>query len=232
MTGAAVRVLVVEDEVVAARLLVEQVAAAPGFRVVGHTPSGAEGLRQMLSCDEIDLVLLDIQLPDMSGMEVLRRLRSTGCNLDVMAVTVLRDPAMLQAAMALGVVHYLLKPFTGATVLQKLEHYRAFRARRFAVAGHPVVQQEIDELFSALRAMAVDPLPKGVSQESLHAVATQLRHSEAMSAAQVADILGTSRVTARRYLEHLVESGLAKRGSRYGRTGRPEFEYRWSGDDA
>jgi response regulator of citrate/malate metabolism len=138
---------------------------------------------------------------------------------------------MLQAAMALGVVHYLLKPFTAATVRQKLEHYRVFRARRLEVSGHAVAQQEIDEIFDALRAMTVDALPRGVNRESLHAVAAQLRRSGAVSAAQVAEILGTSRVTARRYLEHLTDSGLAKRGSRYGGAGRPEVEYRWSGDE-
>ena len=221
MTGAAIKVLVVEDEAVAAHVLVDEIAAAHGFAVVDHTSSGADALRQVVSDDEIDLVLLDIQLPDISGMEVLRRLRAAGCDVDVMAVTVLRDPSVLQAAMALGVVHYLLKPFTAATVRQKLEHYRAFRARRIAVTGHAIAQQEIDELFTALRAMAVDTLPTGIGQESLHAVATQLRRSGAMSAAQVAEILGASRVTARRYLEHLTESGLARRGSRYGRTGRP-----------
>jgi response regulator of citrate/malate metabolism len=231
MTGAAIKVLVVEDEAVAAHVLVDEIAAAHGFAVVDHTSSGADALRQMVS-NEIDLVLLDIQLPDMSGVDVLRRLRAAGCDVDVMAVTVLRDPSVLQAAMALGVVHYLLKPFTAATVRQKLEQYRAFRARRLAVTGHSVAQQEIDEIFTALRAMAVDTLPKGVGQESLHAVAAQLRRSGAVSAAQVAEILGTSRVTARRYLEHLTDSGLAERGSRYGRTGRPEVEYRWSGDDA
>jgi response regulator of citrate/malate metabolism len=231
MTGVPTKVLVVEDEAVVAQVLVDEVAAAPGYAVAGHTSSGADALRQMVSDGGIDLVLLDIQLPDMSGIDVLRRLRAAGCNVDVMAVTVLRDPSVLQAAMALGVVHYLLKPFTATTVHQKLEHYRVFRARRLAVAGCAVVQQDIDEIFNALRAMAVDTLPKGVGQESLHAVAAKLRHSGAMSAAQVAEILGTSRVTARRYLEHLTESGLAKRGSRYGRTGRPEVEYRWSGDD-
>jgi len=231
MNGAPMKVLVVEDEAAAARVLVEEVAGAPGFAVVGHTHSGADALRRIVSDEGIDLILLDIQLPDISGMDVLRRLRAAGCDVDVMAVTVMRNPSTLQTAMALGVVHYLLKPFTAATVRQKLEHYRTFRAARLAVADHPVVQQEIDEVFTALRAMAVDPLPKGISQESLHAVATKLRQSGAMSAAQVAEILGTSRVTARRYLEHLTESGLAKRGSRYGRTGRPEVEYRWSGDD-
>ena len=230
--GAPIKVLVVEDEAAAARLLLDQIAATPGFAVAGHTRSGADALRRMASDDQIDLVLLDIQLPDLSGIDVLRRLRSAGSDLDVMTATVLCDPSLLQTAMALGVVHYLLKPFTAATVLQKLEHYRAFRTRRLAVAGHSVVQQEIDEVFSALRAMALDALPKGVNQESLYAVAAQLRQAEAISATQVAEILGTSRVTARRYLEHLTESGLAKRGSRYGGTGRPEVEYRWSGNDA
>ena len=193
MNDAPTKVLVVEDEAAAARVLVDEVAAAHGFAVAGHTCSGADALRKVVSDDEIDLVLLDIQLPDISGMDVLRRLRAAGCDVDVMAVTVLRDPSMLQAAMALGVVHYLLKPFTAATVRQKLEHYRAFRARRIAAAGHAIAQQEIDELFNALRAMAVDTLPAGIGQETLHAVATQLRRSGAMSAAQVAEILGASR---------------------------------------
>ena len=232
MSGAPIKVLVVEDEAAVARLLIDQIAATPGFAVAGRTRSGADALRQLASDDRIDLVLLDIQLPDLSGIDVLRRLRSAGSDLDVMVATVLRDPSALQAAMALGVVHYLLKPFTAATVRQKLEHYRVFRRRRLATTGHAVTQQEIDEVFNALRAMALDALPKGVNQESLYAVAAQLRRVGAMSAAQVAEILGTSRVTARRYLEHLTESGLAKRGFRYGGTGRPEVEYRWSGDDA
>jgi response regulator of citrate/malate metabolism len=232
MTGAQTTVLVVEDEAAAARVLMDEIVAASGFVVAGHTCSGAAALRRVVSDDEIDLVLLDIQLPDISGMEVLRRLRAAGCDVDVMAVTVLRDPSMLQTAMALGVVHYLLKPFTAATVRQKLEQYRAFHARRLAVTGHPIVQQEIDEVFTALRAMAVDTLPKGVCPESLHAVAAQLRRSGAMSATQAAEVLGASRVTARRYLEHLTESGLAERRSRYGGAGRPEVEYRWSGDFA
>ncbi len=209
MAGEATTVLVVEDEAVVAHILANGVAAARGFAVVGRTCSGADALRQMVSHDAIDLVLLDIQLPDMSGMDVLRRLRASGCDVDVMVVTVLRDPSMLQAAMALGVVHYLLKPFTAATLQRKLEHYRAFRARRLAGAGHPIAQHEIDEVFTALRAMAADALPRGVGHESLHAVTGQLRRSKVRSAAQIAEALGTSRVTARRYLEHLTDCGLA-----------------------
>src|SRR5215218_6499552 len=182
MTSAPTRVLVVEDEAAAARVLMDEVGAAAGFVVAGHTCSGATALRRVVSDDEIDLVLLDIQLPDISGMDVLRRLRASGCDVDVMVVTVLRDPSMLQAAMALGVVHYLLKPFTAATLQRKLERYRAFRARRLAGAGHPIAQHEIDEVFTALRAMAADALPRGVGHESLQAVTGQLRRSKVRSA--------------------------------------------------
>jgi response regulator of citrate/malate metabolism len=41
--------------------------------------------------------------------------------------------------------------------------------------------------------------------------------------------VGISRITARRYLEHLVESGRAARAPQYGQVGRPELRYRWSG---
>ena len=137
MNDAPTKVLVVEDEAAAARRPRRCRSPRPmGSR--SRATRAAEPTRCARWCPttRIDLVLLDIQLPDISGMDVLRRLRAAGCDVDVMAVTVLRDPSMLQAAMALGVVHYLLKPFTAATVRQKLEHYRAFRARRIAAAGH------------------------------------------------------------------------------------------------
>lgn len=115
---------------------------------------------------------------------------------------------------------------------QKLEHYRAFRAARLAVADHPVVQQEIDEVFIALRAMAVDTLPKGVGQESLHAVAAQLRRSGVMSAAQVwkmkdtqgsalgADAAAAQCVGGRRAAEPRADGVVRSQQVRAGRAGR------------
>lgn len=56
--------------------------------------------------------------------------------------------------------------------------------------------------------------------------------SDQQSARTVADALGTSRVTARRYLEHLVDIGAVGRSERHGATGRPEVLYRWVGAGA
>jgi response regulator of citrate/malate metabolism len=68
-----------------------------------------------------------------------------------------------------------------------------------------------------------------VSRESLDAVCAALAGAgtAGLTAAEVGDALGASRVTARRYLEYLAETGLAERTARYGPAGRPQTEYRW-----
>ncbi len=67
-----------------------------------------------------------------------------------------------------------------------------------------------------------------MSAESLRQVTATLRSATAaLSATEVAEPIGASRVTARRYLEHLADEGLVERSPRYGGSGRPEVEYRW-----
>jgi response regulator of citrate/malate metabolism len=92
-----------------------------------------------------------------------------------------------------------------------------------------VVQDEVDRLFGSLRAgTGSAELPKGMSGETLQQVVATVRDSPAsLSATEVADALGASRVTARRYLEHLADTGQVERRPRYGGSGRPEVEYRW-----
>jgi response regulator of citrate/malate metabolism len=221
-----ISVLIVEDERAAATALLDYVQRTPGFAVAGHARTGAEALRR-LAVDHVDLVLLDIYLPDMSGLEVLRRARAAGWTVDVIAVTVARDLAVLQASLSLGVVQYLLKPFTFATVWQKLERYSSYRT---ALTEQEIVvaQQEIDSILNTLRDDR-GALPKGVIRESLHAVVAALKQMEGekgLSAVEAARVLGASRITARRYLEYLVRSGLVSRYPRYGSAGRPEVEYR------
>jgi response regulator of citrate/malate metabolism len=240
-----IRVLIVEDEPTAAEALALHVGRVPGFGVAGHVRTGADALRRV-AAGGLDLVLLDIYLPDMSGLEVLRRLRAGAHTVDVIATTRARDLSVVQAAVSFGVTQYLVKPFTSTAVRQKLERHAAYRAS-LAAAGLPVAQGEIDSLFGTLRDTAMPSgLPKGIAHESLQSVVAALRtaveqdatgaHPDvdesvgARSAAELAVVLGMSRVTTRRYLEYLVDAGLARRQARYGGTGRPELEYRWLPD--
>ncbi|PPG48717.1 hypothetical protein C5C27_17500, partial [Rathayibacter sp. AY2B7] len=86
-------------------------------------------------------------------------------------------------------------------------------------------QHEVDGAFAALRTSNAPGLAKGLSAQTLEAV-TALLGPVGLSAAELATRLDISRVTARRYLEHLADSGVADRAPRYGSPGRPELEYR------
>ncbi len=252
-----VRVLVVEDETLIAEAHRAYTERVEGFEVVGlaHT---ARAAMAALRAGPVDLVLLDLNLPDMHGLEIVRALRTAGSGTDVLAVSSARDVATVRQAVALGVTHYLLKPFTFATFKAKLESYAKYRAQLVGT-GELAAQHEIDRAFATLRGPAHDTLPKGLDAHTLDLVLGALRgHSgglssaggasgglsgaggsagglsgaggasgpSGLSAAEVGLRTGTSRVTARRYLEHLADAGWVARHFRYGGPGRPEVEYR------
>jgi response regulator of citrate/malate metabolism len=221
-------VLIVEDEPIAAAAHCAYLERVQGFAVCGVAHDGAEAIRQLGDPSSgVDLVLLDMHLPDMHGLDVVRAMRTAGHRADVIAVTSARDLEVVRAAVSQGVVQYLLKPFTFAALRDKLERYAAYRHHAGDVASG---QHEVDRVLATLRGSDASSLPKGMSAESLDAVVAVMRPAtEGLSAAEVAEAVGASRVTARRYLEHLADSALVLRRSRYGRAGRPEVEYSWVG---
>jgi response regulator of citrate/malate metabolism len=220
-----VRTLIVDDDVRVADIHRGYVERVDGFEVAGVAHRGTEALRRVVE-DQPDLLLLDIYLPDLDGLEVCRRLRAAGNLVDVIAVTAARDVDTVRGAVGLGVAQYLVKPFAFATFREKLERYAAFRAR--AARGGEAQQGEIDAMLGELRSSSAIPLPKGLSKETLDLVARTLQHSEQpLGAAETAEAAGLSRVTARRYLEHLVLTKQVELELRYG-SGRPEHRYRWS----
>lgn len=227
-----VRVLVVEDEQLAAEAHASYVGRVPGFALAGVARSASEAARFLDKDEDVDLVLLDMHLPDGHGLGLLQRLRAHGRLVDVIAVTSARDAEVVRHAVAQGVVLYLLKPFAFAAFRAKLEQYATYR-QGLAAATPELAQEEVDRLLDPLRASAGAPeLPKGMSPETLSAVSASLRHADAgLSASEVGAVVGASRVTVRRYLEHLADSGLAVRRPRYGGGGRPEVEYRWAGQN-
>ncbi|MFF5154653.1 response regulator [Streptomyces sp. NPDC000348] len=222
-TGEPIRVLVVEDDPVAADAHVMYVGRVPGFVAVGRAHTGAEA-RRVLDRTSVDLLLLDLHLPDVHGLQLARSLRAAGHHADVIAVTSARDLTVVREGVSLGVVQYVLKPFTFATLRDRLVRYAEFRASVGEASG----QDEVDRALAALRAPGPAALPKGLSGPTLERVTGALREVEdGLTAAGVAEAVGISRITARRYLEHLVEAGRAVRAPVYGQVGRPELVYRW-----
>ena len=181
-----IRTLVVDDDFMSASIHRTYVDRVTGFEAVGEAHSGGEAL-ELVGRLRPDLVLLDIYLPDMSGLDVLRRLRQDeDAAVDVIAVTAAKDVTTLRAAMQGGVVHYIVKPFLFETFRDRLEGYAALKQRleRLREAS----QGDVDHLFSLLRVEGRPRLPKGISAPTLGLVVAAARESETeVSAVDVAE---------------------------------------------
>ncbi|MEU9250440.1 response regulator [Streptomyces sp. NPDC048270] len=230
MSESPIHVLVVDDDMRVARINAAYVAKVPGFEVAYQAHSAAEAL-DFLTSHPVDLILLDHYLPDESGLDLVRRLRQRGLRTDVIMVTAARDLATVQAAMRLGALQYLVKPFTFAGLRTKLEAYGTLR--RTLETGGEAEQAEVDRIFGALAtAGSPNDLPKGHSPTTAEVVRQVLLTAEGpLSTQQIADRAGISRQTAQRYLKLLDRTGRVTLALRYGETGRPEHRYTWRPSD-
>jgi len=224
--GRAYTVVVVDDDFMVAKIHTQYLGSVDGFTVVATVHTGADALTA-LSEFRPDLMLLDVYLPDMTGIEVLRRARQEFPDVDVIVVTAARELDTVREAMQGGAVSYLVKPFEYQALGERLAHYR--RTRSALTGTVRADQRQIDQLFGLGTADAVQAdnikLPKGLSRETVLAVTRSLSRDEAISASECADRVGLSRVSARRYLEHLEQRDVVDVTLRYG-AGRPERLYR------
>jgi response regulator of citrate/malate metabolism len=217
-------VLVVDDDFVVAKIHCAFVQRTPGFRVVGAANTGKAALESVQRLHP-HLVLLDIYLPDINGIEVLRQLREDAPDVDVLVITAAHEAETVRGALRGGVVHYLMKPFGYGDLKDRLEHYAT--AHRSLAEGKVAAQADVDRVFGA-QTTRTPKLPKGLSLETANLVERTLRDAgDSLSATECAELTGVSRVSARRYLEHFVALGKVEVKLRYGRAGRPERRYLW-----
>ncbi|WP_319452047.1 MULTISPECIES: response regulator [unclassified Mycobacterium] len=219
-------VLVVDDDFMVAEIHRKFVDRVDGFRAVGVARTGAEALEQAAALHP-DLILLDVYLPDMTGLEVLQRLRSGGDGVGVIMITAARELDTVAGALDGGAADYLIKPFEFDQFQAKLV---AFAARVDALTSATGVDQSlIDTLFGGNSAQPAhsEPLPKGLGSETGRLVLDAVRVAGEASAAECAERVGISRVSARRYLEHYLSAGELTLRLQYG-AGRPERRYRVS----
>ena len=214
-------VLVVDDDFMVASIHARFVERTPGFAVAGTARTGVEALRMHADLSP-DLLLLDVHLPDMSGLDVLQQLRAAGDAVGVVMVTAERDAEAVRTALHGGALQYLVKPFEYADFAARLQRVRELHE---TLADGSPDQAAIDRAFGTPPAPAAT-LPKGLSAESAQLVAEALARGDELSAADCGELVGLSRVSARRYLEHFVDQGSATVRLNYGTAGRPERRYR------
>jgi len=223
-----IEVLIVEDEPIVSRGHQAVVDGLDGFAVAAAVGTGRDAL-ETVARRPVDLLLLDIGLPDIGGLEVCRAIRAAGRRIDVIAISAARDVDTVRGAVDLGIVEYVVKPFPARVLREKLVRHREVVEERTRRTG-AMTQQEVDRLLGRGGGSQQGyGLPKGLSPQTLDAVITALREAgpEGRTAAEIADHVGMSVRSARRYLAHLDETRCTETTPDYGGPGRPELRYRW-----
>jgi len=227
-----ISVLIVEDEPLIAEAHRTYLGRLTGFSVAGvaHTARDAMRAASEAAATEtpIDLVLLDIGLPDASGIALASALSGLRPAPDIIAITSERDLEMVRAAVGHGALAYLLKPFTFAAFRDRLERYQRYR-EALPAGTDAASQAEVDRALAELRIGSdKSAAPKGAAPGTNDEIARAVRDSaDGITSDEVAKRVGVSRVTAWRYLERLADEGTLTRQTDYGKAGRPKTRYTW-----
>ena len=161
-----IRVLIIDDDFMVAKVHAGFIQGTSGFTVVGAAQSGAEALEKTRELQP-DLVLLDIHLPDANGLDLMLQLREVAPELDVLVISAAREVETVRRALRGGVVHYLIKPFSQADLQERLEHYRS-AYQGLDSAKQVAEQSDVNRMFGVERGESTGrPLPKGCSPETL-----------------------------------------------------------------
>ena len=219
------KVAIVEDDQMVSMLNRSFTCRDKRFQVVKEFSSGKTALPWLLD-NPVDLVIMDVYMPMLTGPELLWQLRGAGSGVDVVVVTAAHDTQTLEDLLKMGVTDYLVKPFTAQRFQQALD---TFCQKRLTLKGQARVSQaEIDWILSGL-ATAKAPLPKGLQDKTMERIRSELYELGEGTCEEIATRAGVSMVTTRRYLNYLLENREAESKTRYDTGGRPCAVYHIGG---
>lgn len=222
-----IRVLIIEDDPMVAKFNAIYLESISGFSIAGFAKNVEEG-RKFLQSSQVDLILLDVYMKGPTGLDLLMDLRKEGDPVDVILITAANDKDSVQKALRYGAVDYLIKPFTFERFQNALLQYK----QQFQLMNRQesISQEEIDHLLQAadMKDGQTFELPKGLTKITFARIAKHILSWEGkeFSVADTAEGTGISRVSARKYLQYLVEQKLVNADVVYQETGRPLTNYR------
>lgn len=222
-----IKVLIVEDDPMVLEFNRRYLERIDGFALKATASTVEEALR-ILGSQEIDLVLLDIFMPGQNGLQLLSQIREMGHGVDVIVITAACDNQSIKKALRYGAVDYLIKPFEFERFKAALTTYR--EEAKFMEVQDRISQEELDKLIFHKEPTAVpDDLPKGLTRSTLALVWEKIQAFEErdFSTEELANSVGISRVSIRKYLQFLVEIGLLELETIYGTVGRPVYKHRY-----
>ncbi|SFI81527.1 two-component system, CitB family, response regulator MalR [Treponema bryantii] len=230
------KVLIVEDDPMVAMINEQYVCKNKDFCVQKTCRNGQEALEYLEETNgtgskdsSIDLVIMDVFMPLMNGVETLKKIREKKLDCEVIMVTAANDPATLEETMHLGVIDFLIKPFAYERFQVALEKFIA-NDQAFRGAQQTIDQNYVDSLISNGGQLHLqnNELPKGIQKKTLDLLTDYLKEKKGwVSGDQISEDVGLSSVTVRHYMSYLVEKGEVNGEINYETGGRPSMLYRF-----
>lgn len=220
-----IQVLAVEDDPMVMDITCKYVESVPGFQIAARA-GDSEAARTHLDDKEIDLIILDVFMPGINGVDFLAEMRGKGCMADVIFLTAAADTELINRAQKLGFADYLIKPFNYERFKTALLNYQ--KMRELLHASGKATQEQLDNTFKGLLRSESGRVHKGMHPKTLDTIRQYINANPdtVITQQDLVDRLGLSRVTVRRYMEYLVSTNEVAMQMEYGSVGRPSYTYR------
>ena len=219
------KVLIVEDDPMVAMINEQYIGRNKQFVVVEKCKDGKSAL-EFIDDNEVDLIILDVFMPYADGFETLRQIRKYKISVDVIMVTAANDRESLEEALHLGIIDYLVKPFTFDRFRMALDK---FIAQTDALKDlDKLNQKNIDFIIDNTRKKSEELYPKGIQEKTLHTIIEHLNENKGvwLTGDDIAGKIGLTGVTVRRYMNYLAENGTVIGEMNYETGGRPCMLYK------
>ena len=221
------KVMIVEDDPMVASINQQYLERNQNLKIVGQFRNGQEAL-EYLENNGADLAVVDYYMPIMDGLEFVRKCHEKNIKTDVIIVTAANTAQDISEFLQLGIVEYLVKPFTYERFQKAIDKY--LYRKNLAKQDKTLDQAEIDKLLSQdqnIRPAEKVVLEKGLQEQTLERIRTYLEEHKGtlMSSNEIASEVNLSRITVRRYMNYLVENREIISQIDYSTGGRPSIKY-------
>lgn len=217
-------VLIVEDDPMVALInkrYLEQITDIKTFGPVMYENDIIKSLKE----NDIDLILMDVFLPEKSGIDILKAIREKNFFTDVIMITAANSTNEIKRAFAYGVVDYLVKPFEFERFKESINKYKA--KKKLLLNDEILTQKDIDTLLINNSLESQVKLPKGLNEKTLDRVIKFLNENshEVWTLREIAYEIKISNVTIKKYMDYLDSIGKVDSEMTFGNVGRPEYKY-------
>lgn len=219
------RAVIIEDDPMVASINRQYMEKHPGIKITGEFRNGKDAL-DFLKKTGADLAIVDYYMPIMNGMEFIRKCHEEGIRIDVIMVTAANTARDISEFLQLGIVDYLVKPFTFERFQKAIDKY--LYMKNISSQDKELDQSEIDRLLAQnAPVQSKAPLEKGLQEQTLELIRSYLEENKGifLSSNEIAGKVNLSRITVRRYMNYLVENREIISQIDYSTGGRPSVKY-------